>query len=447
MSRLQVDRENKSFFDPTNDQTSKALLQAQYDPSNPAQPQLRRATDPLVPDHRIERRLDHFPDDLYDLRPESHLSRFLHALMGDSGAGSVRKRFLVTRLQSALQGTHFFDLDRFYGAIFGAQRFTVEQVPINPYTDVATQDEWEDIQAKDTSYRERLMSLTKAIPMGATPAGLKAAAEAITGVECEVYESWQGIDYARVHGYRLPGAALSWEDVTAIIPSWDDADGVPYFDISYPDGIEQAQDLATFPGDRAEVIIRVKKRYDGTPESMREQAEDEYALRQVLNRLKPANVLLTLDTTTVNNHEALVPADCYADSNYYEVVSRVSAYVSGTTDLSAVYPVSAVQARQGVLPTDEHVIPRPPFTKNQGASWSYNNEVVSIKGSVQDELGVQIASQNIEFVTDSRGQVVIYSPDKGVLDARQVEASRLASDGILVASPYAADRRLVSTHD
>lgn len=446
MPRSQVDQQDQSFFDPTNGITSRSLLQAQFDPSTPNIPQLQSASGLLIPDYRIRRRLDHFPEDLYDLRAESHLSRFLSALLGDSGAGSVRKRYLIARLQSAWQSTHFFDLDRFYGAIFGAQRFTTEQLRLNPYTDTATQMEWEDVQSRDTRYRERIFALAKAIPMGGTPVGLRAAAEAITGVECEIYESWKGIDYSLAHGYRLPGAPRTWGEVQNDFQTYDDADGVIWDEVSYEGGSAAAASQATFPGDRAEFVIRVKKNYSTTPESLQERAEDEYAVRQVLNRLKPANMLLVIDTSGIAQHEPLALAGCYSDSNYYEVLARVTPHVSANVNLSPVYPVSSAQAREGIIPSDEHVIPRPIFTQPQGTSWSYNNEVVSIRGAVLDEAGAIEATTNIELVTNYGGQVTAYGPEKGLLDPRQVEAARLAGDGALVSHPYAADRRLVQSH-
>jgi hypothetical protein len=447
MPRLTVDRQNASFFDPSNEATSQALMQAQYDPSSPQVPQLVTATDLIVPDYRVDKRLEHFPSDLYDLRPESHLSRFLKALLGDSGAGAGRRRYLIARMQSSLATTHFYDLDRFYGAVFGAQRYDGERLPINPYTEGATPWEWEEIHAADTGFRERLLALAKAIPMGGTPVGLKAAAEALTGVECDILESWRVIDYSRAHNFDIPGAPRSYNRVEATFGNYEDMGSLTWDDISFPGGAEQSQSQATFPGDRAEVRIRIKKRYDDSERLLREKAQDEYAVRQVLNRLKPANVLLTLDTLGVNHHQPVDVAEVYSDSTYYDVIARVTPRVSATVDLSPVYPVSRVQRAAGVFVSDPHVVPRPPFSTPQGAQWSYNNEVVSIRGSVLDEAGALVATQNAEFVTDAQGQHTVYSPEKGLLDARQVEAARLVSDGVMVSSPYAGDRQVVQTHD
>lgn len=447
MPRLTVDRQNTSFFDPSNDATNRALLQAQYDPSAPGVPQLLSATDLLVPDYRVDNRLEHFPSDLYDLRSESHLVRFLKALLGDSGAGSGRKRYLMARLQSSLATTHFWDLDRFYGAIFGAQRFTREHLPINPYTDVATPWEWEDIHARDTAFRERILALAKSIPMGGTPVGLKAAAEALTGVECDIMESWRVIDYSVSRNFNIPGAPRSWTQVKDLWGTYGGIEGRTWDNVSYPGGAEQAQAQATFPGDRAEVRIRIKKRYDQTDRLLREKAEDEYAVRQVLNRLKPYNVLLTLDTLGVNNHVPVAVAEVYSDSGYYDLLARVTPRASASSDLTAVYPLSSGQRAEGLIFADPHVVPRPAFSNPQGASWSYNNEVVSISGSVLDEAGALVASENSEYVTDSQGHHTLYSPERGLLDARQVEAARLVSDGVLVSSPYAGDRQVVQTHD
>ncbi|MFE4863235.1 hypothetical protein, partial [Streptomyces sp. NPDC056670] len=171
---------------------SGGLIPLQADITVPQSTALSSATGMLVADTAISEQLRHFPEEVYDLRPTSHLVRLMQALLGESGVGQLRKRLLLAQLQAlSSSGARFFDLDRFYGSLFGATRASTEQLSINPMeTAAATAAEWESIEAADASFRDRMTALAQSIAMGGTVPGLTAAAEAITGVECDVFESW-----------------------------------------------------------------------------------------------------------------------------------------------------------------------------------------------------------------------------------------------------------------
>jgi hypothetical protein len=90
-------------------------------------------TDPLLPPWRTTEMLAHFYDAIYDLRPESHLSRLLKVVLGDTGTGQLRKRYTYAHLSQFLLTTHYTDLDLLYGGVFGLHRFLRERLDIDPY--------------------------------------------------------------------------------------------------------------------------------------------------------------------------------------------------------------------------------------------------------------------------------------------------------------------------
>lgn len=171
-----------------------SLYQLQTPATNPFSATTRSGTDLLLPPERAVDRLRHFPEEVYDLSPESHLVRFLKVLLGDAGAGQLRKRFLYARLQQTFQGTHFFDLDKFYGALFGVKRRTYELLDFDPYTTEATSEEWRVQHAKDSSYRSRIVQFSRAISWGATRVGMELISEALLGADVDIYESWVAAD-------------------------------------------------------------------------------------------------------------------------------------------------------------------------------------------------------------------------------------------------------------
>ena len=89
-----------SRFDPASTGYGRqSILRAQVNISAPSNP-LNTGTSLLVPDRHYDAKLQHFFEEIYDLRPESHLTRFLKAMLGDSGVGQLRTRSLFYRLQA-----------------------------------------------------------------------------------------------------------------------------------------------------------------------------------------------------------------------------------------------------------------------------------------------------------------------------------------------------------
>ncbi len=166
------------------------ILKLQAAPEAPIPAGFSTGTDLILPPTWSPERLAHFPESVYDLAPESHLVRFTKVLLGEAGAGQLKRRLLLSRLQQTIYGSHFFDLDRFYGALFGVRRRREELLTFDPYTDLATADEWMQEHAKDASYRSRIEQFARAIHRGATPIGMEMVAEALLNVDSEVYESF-----------------------------------------------------------------------------------------------------------------------------------------------------------------------------------------------------------------------------------------------------------------
>jgi hypothetical protein len=164
----------------------------------------------------------------YDLGTGSHLYRFLVALCGDAGAGSLKKQLLSARLQQMLDATHFLDLDRLYGGPLQLPRLSNELYglddqgdAINPETNALTQEQWQQIHIKDSQYRARCLLWMRAILNGPTPTGIALAAEAASGVQCDVFERYKWLDNASPD-VAIPvdmqdiGETFSWNEFVVI---------------------------------------------------------------------------------------------------------------------------------------------------------------------------------------------------------------------------------------
>lgn len=453
MTVVPIQQESVGFFDDPN-QASRGILPLQVSVSDPSVPTLLKATGLISPDTSTKSRLAHFDSTLYDLRDHSHLVRFLKVLLGDAGTGQLRKRYTVARLQTTLESTHFYDLDAFYGAIFGAQRKVSEQLPINPMSATATQDEWDTITTSDSQYRARLLALAKSLPMAGTVPGLQQAAEALTGVECDVYETWQMLDSGNeVYSGR------DWDEVESTFADWDSFGTTAETWDSVLGAIQIGRSGLS---NRDEVYIRPKKDYtpsDGTVEASREaerqRQEDEMNVSRVLNRLKPAGILLTVDNRGIPLHRPTQIAGLQADSNFWEIITKARAR-PGLSSAVNVYPLSPVKVSLGIVDNGTLTpLPKPPFSASQGHQWSYNSLIVSTKAIAVKEAGKTVTGGGTVVdradwekvpVSRSATRAVQYVPAWGITDQRALLAAQAAADSVLVAHPYSGPRVVVPTH-
>jgi hypothetical protein len=423
------------------------IVPLQADVTVPQSASLASGTSMLVPDRTISEQLRHFPGEVYDLRPTSHLYRLMQVLLGDAGVGQLRKRLLLAQLQGlSATGARYFDLDRFYGALFGATRTGAEQLPINPMeATTATAAEWESIEAADASFRDRMGALARAVNQGGTVSGLRAAAEAVVGAEVEVFESWAMIEAA--------------EDPEEMGHTWDWMQGGTWGE--YDGQIWGVLEGTPFYGrsgslTRSEVMVRVHRDYEATPAGRSQRVSDEWALVRVLERLKPASVLLTVDTQGTSALSPRAIAAAASDSEFWEIATVVTP--QQTPLATNPYPLSAGQEDAGLSAGQARVLPRPPLETRLGDEWSYGTQMpVSRSYAVElgDEADFTEPGSIPDINADSQDQVIVwrdgtsttYSASLAVLDPLQVQAARAGAEGVLVANPYSGDRRTVLTTD
>lgn len=437
---------SSSLFD--RDLVAQSILQTQMNPSAPAITQLQTGTNLLIGDRSTQSRMDHFPDDLYDLRDESHLVRFVSALLGDSGAGQLRKRFLLSRIHTVLDSAAFFDLDGFYGAIFGNGRRPDEDLGINPYVTNETPEAWDSIAATDARYRERITALAASIPMAGTLPGIRQAAEAIVGAECDIYEVWRFMD----SGSDIVSVSDSWNTVEGLYPTWNAIEGIRW----------NVLDISGFTvgnlgvNTAAEVIVRVKKTYDLlTEQGVREQVLDEYGLMTVLDILRPANAVISVSFTGIPVNIDVPIGSVHSDSEFWEVITKVVPNV-GITPTPGLYALSPSQKAAGVQWGDRRTVTRPALVTVQGLSWEQASAVVSVSAATisfdndQDlsraggGKGTIVEPLNYQTVSHLDGSTTTYSAERGAADPRSVQGGIAAANGVLTAAPFSAPRTKVT---
>src|SRR5437016_13489013 len=84
------------------------------------------ATNPVIPPQRVIGLMVNYPEEDFTLSQESTLVKFVQALAGEAGAGQLRKVLFASRLSQTLEGSHFYAIDAFWGALFGMRRLSFE---------------------------------------------------------------------------------------------------------------------------------------------------------------------------------------------------------------------------------------------------------------------------------------------------------------------------------
>lgn len=455
-----VFQQSRSFFDVST-APREGIIPLQSDPSGPQITGVERVTNMLLPDAPTMQQLRNFPEELYDLRETSVLVRLMRVLLGDAGVGQLRKRTLISRLEASLSGANFFDLDRFYGAIFGALRGQREVLEINPMEEVATPDEWDEIRKADASYRERIAELARAIAMGGTIPGLQQAAEAIVQAPVDIYESWQLLD---AYGDVVSATPNTWDEIEDLFPTWQSVPSTTTW--NRVEGAIQVGRTNTLT--RSEIIVRPRKDYAATPEHAYDFPREENALVRVLQKLRPAGTIITVDPDMGDPHVETPISGLQADSEFAEVVPKVKPKPNLVGGVESVYPLSWKQVTGGSLggkpyypdggiePTSRRIVPRPPFSHSQGRSWTYNSAISAVTSytfappdpanivEAQDGPATGAAEQVVVFRDRTEAR---YTARDGLLSAMQAVAAQLVSDGSLVAHPYTGDRKAVLPHE
>lgn len=425
----------------------------QFPAGVPVPAQTEYGSDLVVAPLDVRTRLDHFFDAIYDLSPDSHLFRFAAAVLGDSGANGLRKRYLMSRLSQTLQGTRFYDLDRFYGALFGIQRKVEELLPINPYTEQATAAQWNEIIAADGSYRSRIEQFAKALSLGGTALGMKAVAESILSCQVDILENytradnpWQSYEdiadgfatyddmedetYTELSGSNPIAFQFqqTYDQISTQYSSYEDMESVTYFQLVYGDfTIDNNEARNLF------VIIPHRAITDS----------ERHNLLRAIHRVKPADSLVEVE---MNGPTSLLTVPIFtarASSSEWKVKKRVT-------------PVDGKASVYGLNEGDTlEEIPSYATAASIGDEWSYLGDVAAV-GSYREETDGSVIQNYFDMmVWDTGPNKVIsrYEAAKALKSYGNLLRGRMAQDGNLFAAPFdrarfsPAPQSLVSVND
>jgi hypothetical protein len=418
-----------------------SIISLQTDPTAPLPPGTSTAVNLLNPPLSVTDQLRNFPPTVYDLAPTSVLVHFMQALLGAAGTGQLRNRQLIARLQQDVTSTHFYDLDSFYGALFGATRGPAGSLPVNPstgnpvnpYTELASPDGWDEIETIDAVFRERVIALARAITLGATAPGMQALAEAITGVPCQVYEMWRLVTdpLSPAPGFN------TWAEVMSTYANWDSIPATETWQ-----GIEGVVTYSGLLGNGAmnEVVIRPRKTYSGSAADQAQLGSDMYGILSVVEVLKPAASIISVDMTGPGIVIPVPVSAAWSDSEYWELTQLVTP----PSDDAAYDMALAAYQRRGRTPGPTIQTPVPPLSRSQGSQYSYSGNVTTVtaRAVTGDDPNTAVVTDGTDWqtVVFPVGRKVTYLPPQAIMPPPQAASARTSSPVTVKSAPYSGPR-------
>lgn len=418
----------QSFFERANSQNltaGGALINTQIDPTLPETSGLVRVSDPLLADENFQKIIRAFDPDLYDLRSTSHLVRLIKAMTGGAGTGGLKKQIITSRMANTLAVTAFADLDSFYGALFNFNRNSIESMPLksdgtklNPYTDVAPIEDWDDALSRDARYRSRVFQVARAINMGGSISGIRGVCEALLSAEVDIVESWRTVDMSYQNTSLAAPTGLTFGNIAAQYGKYQGF----FKSYNFAEGGQYGAGISPV-GNRSEVVI--------TPRRLVSD-EEKFELQKVLRTIRPSHTQITIGSR-LNQTTSDVPARSYfSDSEDWDVVPRITP----ATGLNQ--PTVPLYDNAG-----DYSVARPVFSEYSGEAWSNNPNIVKTYAyRVVDGQSTAIPSVETIIYQDQSNH--IYAPADSVMDTRQALGERLSGDGVVTVYPYVGIRQTVA---
>lgn len=308
---------------------------------------------PLMPPKSTELRMEHFDEHAYNCEPSSILFKFIDALCGDAGAGSLKKEIFLQRLSGALDSIYGTDLDYIFGNMRFLSRTTSEAYTSDPMTDMLTSPSWDDIMAKDAQYRNRIREFFIACSKGNTVEGIRQAVHAAVSADCQIMESWRYIDnFGISSSVGRAGVGEAWAAVNLATGQHE------YF---------ATENLANefITGKTGWTVQRSRSRSEITIVPHKDDLTPKEArlMLEMVRKVAGVDTVVTVDPNGLGVNSPVAVRAIAADSTYFQVEKEVL----GTPDLEALPPPEILAA--DLNPSENWLRPR----TRELAPYSYFN--------------------------------------------------------------------------
>lgn len=406
-----------------------------------------------MPSKSTETRLEHFDENVYVADATTLLYKFMDAMCGDAGAGSLKKEVFLQRLSGAISGIYGSDLDYIFGNVNFLSRAPSESYVHDAMTDMLTSDQWDEVEVKDAWYRARITEFFTACTNGGTIDGIRLAVHSAVGVDCEVMENWRFID-----SYGL-GDSVGRAPVGNVWVAVNLATGYRSYQASQAaaNSFVAAQATPSLwsvqrEGPRNEVTVR--------PLKSALEPKERRLLRDMLDRVTPQDSVATISTDGLSVSTPVPVRAITADSTYYEV-QKVVTSVPELSDMPApeVLAIDLDPSEQWLFSKSPELAPYAKFNITQEFGYYYlvsggtRSPIDSVGYGLLQADGVTVRPETPFQIYETTGQFTAYmeyevadSPDNypgGKFGLTPTEAPAMNPDRSPYQFPWASQQALI----
>lgn len=228
---------------------------------------------PLISAIDTQSLMAHLDDLTYDKSPTSHIRHIIEVLCGESGFGQLLYQSVRDWLNGGVETAWLGFVDQLFASIYGLPRIYAESQPYNVSDAILTADEVSEALVKEAWYKARFVELMHALNSGGTVKGFRYAVMAVMYCDCDIYETWR---------YKK-------ED---------------------------------FPVGRLEYTLYNEVVICPYDKTVTEQQKE--LLLRVLDRLKPAETVVTIDVNGIEAYTHKPVRSVTASSSYFEIVKTLT---------------------------------------------------------------------------------------------------------------------------
>lgn len=266
-----------------------------------------------MPPKSTEKRLEHFDEQVYRVESDTVLFKFIDAMCGDGGTGTLKKQIFLQRLSGALDCIYGSDLDYIFGNVRFLSRANSEAYTFDPMRAQLTSEQWDEVAAKDAQYRSRIREYFTACGQAGTIEGIRQAVHAAISADCQVIESWRYIDDFGITDNvgRADGVSYVAVDLATghrvVFHTRSDAD----------DFVEGKEHWEVHTAKARSELTVVPHKADLTPRENR-------LLLQMLDRMRNIETVVTVNPEGLTVHAPVDVRAISADSTYFQVEKMVT---------------------------------------------------------------------------------------------------------------------------
>ena len=146
---------------------------------------------PIISNISIDSLMRHFDDGCFDKTSTSHIRHVVEVLCGESGMGGLLYQSVRNWLNGGVETAWLGFLDQLFASIYGLPRIYAESTVFNVSDAMLTADEVNEALVKEAWYKARFRDLMLALQAGGTVRGFRYAVQAVMYCDCDIYETWR----------------------------------------------------------------------------------------------------------------------------------------------------------------------------------------------------------------------------------------------------------------